>query len=146
VFLGRHLCRVSVLTAAATLGVVSQALKPANATEDTGCQAYDGEYNVVASLIIKNTPFGAANGQYQLGTGKLTLRTEGQTGREAVKLMAYDLANRFTVVRTFVENIATLASLRVNGLNTSAVGVSCNGLVPLGGATAEVLVQGWRGA
>jgi hypothetical protein len=111
-FLGRHLCRISVVTAVATLGVVSETAKPANATEDTACQAYDDEYNVVASLIIKNTPFGAANGKYQLGTGNMTLRIEGQAGHEAVKLMAYDLANRFTVdarVAMFSTKVVTVS-------------------------------------
>jgi len=131
---GRHLCHFSVAVAVATLGVALETAAPANATEDPECQVSDDEYTVVATLIIKNTPFGAANGKYRLGTGSMTLRIEEQTGHEAVKLMSYELANHFTVdakVAMFSTKVVTVShtSTAVNPCSGSAQGTLHDGVL-----------------
>jgi hypothetical protein len=126
--LGRQLRYFSVATAVASFGVICETAQRATATEDPGCQVSDDEYNVVASLVIKNTPFGAANGTYRLGTGSMVLRVEERTGHESVKLMFYELVNHFTVdarVALFSTKVVTVShtSTVVNPSSGSAQGM-----------------------
>ena len=63
--------------------------------------------------------FGAANGVYPLGTGKLTLRVE----RDAVRLMSYDLVNLLTVKAS----VLMVSTTVVTASHTSTARDACRG-------------------
>jgi hypothetical protein len=103
----------------AALGVIVSSAHAAEASSDAACLISDVEYDVRASVVVRDTLFGAANGVYPMGAGKLTLRVDG----DAVRMMSYDLANRLTVpVR-----IAMLSMAVVTTSRTSTASDPCNG-------------------
>jgi hypothetical protein len=123
-FSAERLCHLAVATAVVSLGaVVAGTGQPAGAAEGDACPVSDVEYNVVANIFIKNTVFGAANGVYSLGSGKMTLRIAAQPGHEAVKLMSYELVNRLTVDA----KVAMLSTTVVTASHTSAARDACDG-------------------
>ena len=74
---------------------------PADA--DGECSVTDVDYAVVGNLLIKDTQFGAANGVYRMGDGKLRLRLENRPdgATRTARLMSYDFQNHFTVKASF---------------------------------------------
>jgi hypothetical protein len=71
--------------------------------DDATCAVADVEYSVTASLLLKDTKFGVADGVYPLGSGKLRLRFEPGTDAQhpRVALMSYELDPDFTVKASF---------------------------------------------
>jgi hypothetical protein len=103
-----------------TFGVlIAGAAHPAEAAEDGPCPVSDEEYSLVASVAIRNTLFGAANGVYPMGSGKLTLHIN----HHAVNLTSYNLVNQLTVRA----KVAMLSATVVTASRTSTVGDCCHG-------------------
>jgi hypothetical protein len=73
------------------------------AAAEEECSVSDVDYTVVGRLLLKDTQFGAANGVYPLGAGKVRLRFEKGTRGEVrdAKLMSFDLDNHLTVSASF---------------------------------------------
>jgi hypothetical protein len=97
---------------------------PAAAAEDGGCSAWDVDYAIVGSLLLKDTKFGAANGVYPQGTGTLRLHVEAGAPRapRQVRLMSYEFDSRFTVKASFA-----VWSTTVLTASHTHVAVSCGG-------------------
>jgi len=114
---------VVLATAVATLGAISIATSEPAAAAADACPVSDVEYSVVANVYIRDTPFGAGNGVYSLGSGRMKLRIEDEGGRKAVRLMSYDLANRLTVDA----KVAMLSTKVVTTSQTSTARDACNG-------------------
>ena len=113
-----------VSIAIATFGALAaETGQPAGAAEEDACAVSDVEYNVVASVVIKNTVFGAANGVYPMGAGKITLRIAEHAGLGTVKLMSYELTNRLTVDA----RVAMFSTMVVTASHTSAAHDVCEG-------------------
>jgi hypothetical protein len=116
----RRLHHLTVVAAMATVGaVIAGATQPAEASEDGTCRVSDEEYTVVASVAVRNTMFGAANGVYPMGSGKLTLHIDDH----AVKLTSYELVNHLTVRA----KVAMLSTTVVTASRTSTAGDCCRG-------------------
>jgi hypothetical protein len=130
----------SVVTVVA---VGAGASAPADA--DEGCATSDVDYNVVGTLLLKDTQFGAANGVYPLGAGKVRLRFEnGAPGTEPqAKLMSYELDNHFTVKASFA-----LWSTKVVTDSRTTVASTCDGAargtVEHGDVVWKTAVDGYR--
>ena len=95
----------------------------ADADEPT-CSVADVDYAVAGSLLLKDTQFGAADGVYPLGAGKVRLRFETAQsggGREA-RLMSYELDNHLTVNASFA-----LWSTKVVTESRTRVANECDG-------------------
>jgi hypothetical protein len=71
---------------------------PSLASDAAACTESDTDYAIVAHVLVRNTAFGAANGEYLLGSGTLRLRVEGAGDSQRVTLRSFDLANHLTVV------------------------------------------------
>lgn len=82
---------------ALSAGILAGTAEPAAAAEDNACPVSDVEYAVDANVRVSNTPFGAADGSYSLGSGKMRLRVGDEGGRTSVKMMSYDIQNHLTV-------------------------------------------------
>jgi hypothetical protein len=115
----RHLHHLVVATMAAICVVIASSAGPAEAEEDGSCRASDEEYSVVASVAIRNTLLGAANGVYPMGSGKLTIHLDDH----AVKLTSYNLTNQLTVRA----KVAMLSATVVTASRTSTAGDCCHG-------------------
>lgn len=116
----RHPHHGIVVTTLVTLaGVITGAAPPAGAAEDDSCRVSDDEYTVVASVAIRNTLFGAANGVYPMGSGTLTLHVNDH----AVNLTSYNLVNKLTVHAS----VAMLSATVVTASRTTADGDCCHG-------------------
>jgi hypothetical protein len=116
--------RFLVVTAAATVAaVIAGTAEPAAAADLDACPVSDVEYNVAANIRITDTPFGAADGVYSMGSGKVKLRVEAQPGHEAVKMMSYDLVNRLTVEA----KVAMLSTKVVTESKTATDHNACDG-------------------
>jgi hypothetical protein len=109
-----------VVTTMAAIGVVIvSSAGPADAEEDGSCRASEEEYSVVASVAVRNTLFGAANGVYAMGSGKLTIHKDDH----AVKLTSYELTNQLTVRA----RVAMLSATVVTVSRTTTDGDCCHG-------------------
>jgi hypothetical protein len=105
-------------------GLIASTSETAAAAEDNACPVSDVEYAVSANVMVTNTPFGAANGLYSLGSGKIRLRVQGQPHEaETVKLMSYELQNRLTVEA----KVAMVSTKVVTTSRTSTAGDVCDG-------------------
>ena len=64
------------------------------------CDAWQIEYVVNATVVIRDTTMGAGDGTYPNGPGKMTLRFDNRGGQPGgnVKLMEYEMKDNFTVV------------------------------------------------
>jgi hypothetical protein len=73
------------------------------AAADESCAVSDVEYAIVGSLFVKDTQFGAANGRYPLGAGRMRVRFESRpdSAPAHVKLMSYELDNHLTIKASF---------------------------------------------
>jgi hypothetical protein len=119
----RPVRHIIIAAAVATLGgFVVGTTRPA-AAADEACPVSDVEYSVVANVYIRDTPFGAGNGVYSLGSGRMRLRIEEQAGHKSVKLMSYELVNRLTVEA----KVAMLSTKVVTTSQTSTARDACNG-------------------
>lgn len=83
------------------------------------CPVSDVEYSVVSSVAVRGTTFGAANGVYPLGVGKVVLRFD----RDAVKLLSYDMSNHLTVKA----KVAMLSTTVVTTSLTTTAANRCGG-------------------
>jgi len=92
--LSRFAVATGTVTFLALTAGVSAAAGPA---DDAGCLASDVEYHVVASVLVRDTLFGAGDGVYPLGSGTLKLRLQEHAGGEGVKLVNYVLDGQLTV-------------------------------------------------
>jgi hypothetical protein len=123
-----RLAFLGVLAASALIAASSPA-----AENDAGCAVTDVDYTVVASLLLKDTEFGAGNGVRPLGSGKLRIRFVQPADGSPVqaKLMSYKLDNHLTVNASFgpwktqviTESTTTVAS----GCNGATQGSLVNG-------------------
>ncbi len=93
-------CATAAVLTALSLALATTST-PADAEE--ACAVSDVDYDVVGNLLIKDTQFGAANGVYRMGDGRLRLRFEkGADGAtRTTHLMSYDFDNHFTVKASF---------------------------------------------
>jgi hypothetical protein len=123
-FPGKRLRNLAIGAVPITVAVFLAGMSPpVGAAEESACPVSDVEYNVIASVVIKNTVFGAANGEYPMGSGKLTLRLAEQAGLTSVKLMSYELTNRLTVDA----RVAMLSTKVVTASHTTAAENACDG-------------------
>jgi hypothetical protein len=95
--------RLLVGTIMAALVAALAAGSPNVAAADEACAVSDVDYAIAGNLMVKETQFGAANGVYPLGAGKMRVRFEdGADGTPAhVKLMSYELDNHLTIKASF---------------------------------------------
>jgi len=108
---------------ALAIAVGSGTSQAADADEDR-CSVSDVDYAVAGNLLLRDTQFGAANGVYPLGAGKVRLRFETEAdgrSREA-RLMSYDLESQFTVKASFA-----LWSTKVVTRSHTSVADTCDG-------------------
>jgi hypothetical protein len=83
-----------------TLGAVTLApASPSSVVQDDerACDTVVVEYVLGANLLVKQTTMGAGDGVYKVGPGRLVLRFENHGGQETVKLVAYELRQKFVV-------------------------------------------------
>jgi len=113
----RHLAVTA--TVASGFSIIGGAVQPAEAAEDGTCRVSDQEYSIVASVAIRDTVFGAANGVYPMGSGKLVLHID----ERAVQLTSYELVNQLKVRA----KVALLSTTVVTASRTSTVGDCCHG-------------------
>jgi hypothetical protein len=87
-----------VALASVTTSTVAGAAEAASS-----CSTTDVEYAVTGNLLLADTKFGAADGLYPLGAGKVRMRFESpaEGGASKVKLMSYDFDNHLTVKASF---------------------------------------------
>ena len=106
----------------AALAVGASTTQVADAEE--GCSVSDVDYAVVGNLLVRDTQFGAGNGTYPLGAGKVRLRLEhGANGAPGeAKLMSYELDNHLTVKASFA-----LWSTKVVTDSRTTVASACDG-------------------
>ena len=110
-------------TTAAIVVLAGVVATPRVAAADDECAIQDTDYDVLANIVIRDTPFGAANGTYYLGAGKMTLRAERHAGPRAVRLTAYDLSNHLTVLA----KVAMVSTKVVTVSQTSSAHGLCDG-------------------
>jgi hypothetical protein len=121
---GKRLRSLAIAAISITAAVFLAGMSPpVGAAEESACPVFDVEYNVTASVVIKNTVFGAANGMYPMGSGKITLRIAEQAGLASVKLMSYELTNQLTVDA----RVVMLSTKVVTASHTSAARDACDG-------------------
>jgi len=118
---------VSKLLAAAIvlvpLAVGASTAQTAHAAGES-CAVSDVDYSVVSNLLIKDTQFGAADGLYPLGAGKVRVRyeTAADGSPRTAKLMSYEVDNHLTVKASFA-----LWSTKVVTESHTSVANSCEG-------------------
>jgi hypothetical protein len=84
------------------------------------CAVSDVDYALTASVMLRGTTLGAADGVHPLGSGTLRLRFERGEERHTAKLMSYAVDNRMTVETT------------VAWIKTTVTAESRTGTQPLG--------------
>lgn len=138
--LQRFVAATGVL-AAITIGAGTSQV--ADAEED--CAVSDVDYSVVGRLLLKDTQFGAANGVYPLGSGKVRLRFEkgAHAQSQDAKLMSLEMDNHLTVKASFA-----LWSTKVVTDSHTRVADSCDGAargtVQNGDVVWNTKVEGYR--
>lgn len=92
---------LAATTMAALVAATAGSSNVAAASES--CAVLDVDYTIVGSLFVKDTQFGAANGRYSLGSGRMRVRFESRSqGTPAhVKLMSYELDNHLTIKASY---------------------------------------------
>jgi hypothetical protein len=74
---------------------------PSTTGDDPGaCAVSDVDYALTASVMLRGTPLGAADGVHPLGSGTMRLRFDRGDEVPTAKLMRYTVDNRMTVVTT----------------------------------------------
>lgn len=97
--MARQLFAGAAVTVAVALGASTSNV----AVAEEPCAVTDVDFATVGSLLVRDTQFGAGNGVYPLGTGRVRLRFEnGPDGLPTeAKLMSYELDNHFTIQASF---------------------------------------------
>jgi hypothetical protein len=82
------------------LVALALALTPHSASAEASpveCGIVDVQYDVAANLRISGTTMGAGDGVHRVGPGAIVLRFDRRPGGGSVKLLTYDLRERFAV-------------------------------------------------
>ncbi len=68
--------------------------------DDPPCDAWEVDYTLSGTLAVRDTPMGAANGDFPVGPGSATVRFENATGPAdgQAKLLAFSMKQFFTGV------------------------------------------------
>jgi hypothetical protein len=90
--------RLLPLLSVSLLGI-ALSTEPA-AAQPEPCAAWEVEYALSANLTIRDTKMGAGDGTHVIGPGSVTLRFEGPVGPGPVKMLSYQMTERFTVNAT----------------------------------------------
>jgi hypothetical protein len=114
---------IAALVAATCAAVALSTAKPAVAADESACSVQDVEYTVVANIVVRDTPFGAADGVYSLGSGRMKLRLDERAGDGPVRMMSYDVVNHLTVEA----KVAMLSTKVVTESRTAAARDACEG-------------------
>jgi len=93
---GRNLtavCLVGVAAGAADAAPVAQPL------QTPACDVWTADYTLAARLRLRDTPFGAGDGVYDTGPGRLELRFSktAEPSATKVELLEYEMHDRFVV-------------------------------------------------
>jgi hypothetical protein len=104
-----------------------------------GCAVSDVDYEVTASVMLRGTPLGAADGVHPLGSGTMRLRFERGDDTRTAKLMSYRVDNRMTVETTVAWIKTTVTAESRTGTQPDACQGSAQGTL-----SGSRLV--WRGA
>ncbi len=101
------------------------ALLSASAANDatTRCAANDVEYTLAGKLELSDTPFGAGNGVYTIGPGKMVLRYEGSN----VKMLSYTMHSAFTVRTKVLFVSTTITSVTDSKATPNSCGIAAEG-------------------
>jgi hypothetical protein len=105
--------------------VAPSASAEAEGVESASCALSDVQYDVSATLLITGTTMGAGNGEHRVGPGKVVLRFDNRNGQRAVRLLTYDLQERFTVVAKsllWTTQVTTSIEMRAGNSGTVADG------------------------
>lgn len=94
------------------------------------CSPWTSDYALSARLRLRDTPFGAGDGTYDIGPGRLTLRFYASAAQGAparVELLSYEMRDRFVVeshVLFFRAKVTTRTETRVtpDAKGTAAIG------------------------
>jgi hypothetical protein len=114
---------IATVATAAGAAVALGTADPAVAADESACAVHDVEYSVVANIIVRDTPFGAADGAYSLGSGRMKLRLDERAGDGPVRMMSYDVINHLTVEA----KVAMLSTKVVTESRTAATRDACEG-------------------
>lgn len=114
---------------------------------DPGCQTYTAEYALAARLRLEGTPFGAGNGVYDIGPGRLKLRFYARPGPSAparVELLSYEMREHFVV-----DSRVLFVHAKVTTRTDTRATPDASGLAAVGAFTGRELawstpVQGYR--
>jgi hypothetical protein len=85
------------ITMAALVAGVATGTSNVAAATDESCAVTDIDYAIAGNLLVKDTQFGAANGVYPLGAGKMRVRFESGPDGVHAKLLSYQLDNHLTI-------------------------------------------------
>lgn len=145
----RGVMSASVIGVAALLATPGQgdAPAPAQAGGDASCVNYTAEYALAARLRLEDTPFGAGDGVYDVGPGRMKLRfyAPAKPGTPArVELLQYEMREHFVVksrVLFFAAKVTTATDTRATP--------GPSGVAAIGSFTGRQLewstpVQGYR--
>jgi hypothetical protein len=112
-----------LFAAAALAAIVAVGAGTSNVAEgDDQCAVLDVDYITAGNLLVKDTPFGAGDGVYRLGTGKMRVRFEIRPNRAEAKLMSYEVDNHLTIKASFA-----LWSTTVETRSRTVVANTCEG-------------------
>jgi hypothetical protein len=113
-------------------------------TVAAGCPVADLDYDIVAHVVIRNTAFGAANGEYTLGSGTMRLRVRGREEQGSVSLMFFELVNHLTVVVRAPVMSGQIVTLSRTTVSHDAPEGSAQGTISGGVITWTTNVAGYR--
>src|ERR1700722_2572101 len=85
------------ITMAALVAGVATGTSNVAAAAHESCAVTDLDYAIAGNLLVKDTQFGAANGVYPLGAGKMRVRFESGPDGVHAKLLSYQLDNHLTI-------------------------------------------------
>jgi hypothetical protein len=137
----RNLVGCAVAAAVAAIGVST----PSVADAEPPCATSEVEYTTVARLRIADTKFGAADGVYPLGAGKLRVRFEdsAEGGSKTARLMSYELDNHLAVKASFALWSTTVVTESHTSAATECEGAA-RGVVQGGALEWSTSVDGYR--
>jgi hypothetical protein len=114
------------ITMAALVAGVATGTSNVAAATDESCAVTDIDYAIAGNLLVKDTQFGAANGVYPLGAGKMRVRFESGPEGVHAKLLSYQLDNHLTI-KASVAFWWTKVETRSRTLAADAGGVAARG-------------------
>jgi hypothetical protein len=137
--------RGRVVVALASLGLATTLVAhSASGSNEPACAATDSDYAVVAHVVVRNTAFGAANGEYLLGSGTMRLHAEGGRDPWRVTLTAFELLNHLTVAVRAAVVSGQIVTLSRTSVTHDASGSSAQGSLRGGVLTWTTPVTGYR--